>query len=418
MSDVPSGWSCSSIGEAGCLCARRVPSYHGVKPYVATADVNNGVVIPSGEFEYARRPARADLLLRSDDVIQAKMKATDKALLVDASNDGWLASTGFAQFTPSNAGNSPEYFLQVVSSRSFLEQKDARCVGSTQQAISDGSLASIPVLLPPAREQSKIAQVLDTLDTAIAQTEAIIAKLKAVKQGLLHDLVTRGIDANGELRPPQSEAPQLYKESALGWIPTEWQVELLDEITARGTGHTPSKSSPSYWNGGIKWVSLADSHRLDDIYIYETDKEISALGLANSSAVLHPAGTVILSRDAGIGKSAVLASEMAVSQHFIAWRCGPRLNNLFLYFWLQHEKRHFESIALGSTILTIGLPFFKRYKVVVPPRAEQDLAAAILMNAEANLASASMELDKLRNYKIGLMDDLLTGNVRVTGLIE
>ena len=346
------------------------------------------------------------------------MKATDKALLVDASNDGWLASTGFAQFTPSNAGNSPEYFLQVVSSRSFLEQKDARCVGSTQQAISDGSLASIPVLLPPAREQSKIAQVLDTLDTAIAQTEAIIAKLKAVKQGLLHDLVTRGIDANGELRPPQSEAPQLYKESALGWIPTEWQVELLDEITARGTGHTPSKSSPSYWNGGIKWVSLADSHRLDDIYIYETDKEISALGLANSSAVLHPAGTVILSRDAGIGKSAVLASEMAVSQHFIAWRCGPRLNNLFLYFWLQHEKRHFESIALGSTILTIGLPFFKRYKVVVPPRAEQDLAAAILMNAEANLASASMELDKLRNYKIGLMDDLLTGNVRVTGLIE
>src|SRR5690606_33067123 len=134
------------------------------------------------------------------------------------------------------------------------------------------------------------------------------------------------------------------KPSPLRWIPKEWDVVLLDDVAVRGSGHTPSKSISSYWNGGIKWVSLADSHRLDNIYIDETDKEISALGLANSSAVLHPAGTVILSRDAGVGKSAVLSCDMAVSQHFMAWRCGDRLNNLFLYFYLQHEKPKFEAI--------------------------------------------------------------------------
>ena len=310
----------------------------------------------------------------------------------------------------------PSLMGELIARQSSELRRVAR--GTTFEAINKKDLQSLVLNLPPNDDLPVVAQILDTLDTAIAQTEAIIAKLKAVKQGLLHDLLTRGIDANGELRPPQSEAPQLYKHSALGWIPKEWKVELLDEITVRGSGHTPSKSSPSYWYGGIKWVSLADSHRLDNIHIYETDKEISPLGLANSSAVLHPAGTVILSRDAGIGKSAVLASDMAVSQHFIAWRCGPRLNNLFLYFWLQQEKRHFESIAFGSTILTIGLPFFKGYKVAVPPRVEQDKAAAILMNAEANLASESKELEKLLNFKVGLMDDLLTGSVRVTALVE
>jgi len=164
-------------------------------------------------------------------------------------------------------------------------------------------------------------------------------------------------------------------------------------------------------------VSLADSHRLDQIYIHETDKEISELGLANSSAVLHPEGTVILSRDAGVGKSAILGCNMAVSQHFMAWRCGEKLNNLFLYFYLQREKPKFETIAIGSTIKTIGLPFFKSYEIALPPRREQDQAAAILMEAEQNLKAQDAELEKLRQQKIGLMYDLLGGRVRVTPLL-
>lgn len=369
--------------------------------------------------DYLRGNAGVEQVKPSSDSVLAQDGET--ILLWDGSNageffkakSGIVAST-MARIKPDQTF-SPAYFFHAAkqSERRLKDKTSGTGIPHVDREVLETAL----VFRPQPVQQAKIAQVLDTLDVAIAQTEAIIAKLKAVKRGLLHDLLTRGIDANGELRPIQSEAPNRYKPSALGWIPHEWEVELLDEVTVRGSGHTPSKSSPSYWNGGIKWVSLADSHRLDDIYIYETDKEISALGLANSSAVLHPAGTVILSRDAGIGKSAVLASEMAVSQHFIAWRCGQRVNNHYLYFWLQHEKRHFESIAFGSTILTIGLPFFKGYKVIVPPRAEQDKSAEILMNAEANLASESKGLDKLINFKIGLMDDLLTGNVRVTSLV-
>lgn len=331
-----------------------------------------------------------------------------------AGGAGWLNQHLF-KVIPRNGLNADLLFHILQAS---IDEMNKRAHGSTMKHIKRGELEEFAVVLPEdAQEQAKIADVLDTLDTTIRQTEAIIEKLKQVKQGLLHDLLTRGIDANGELRPPQSQAPQLYKESVLGWIPREWEVELLDEVAVRGSGHTPSKSVASYWNGGVKWVSLADSHRLDQIHIDTTDKEISELGIANSSAVKHPGGTVILSRDAGVGKSAVLAAEMAVSQHFMAWRCGVRLNNLYLYFRFQHMKPMFETIALGSTVKTIGLDYFKKLRIAVPERDEQDRAVEIMMDAELNIRRHQSEFDKLRLLKSGLMDDLLTGRVRVTPLL-
>ena len=96
-------------------------------------------------------------------------------------------------------------------------------------------------------------------------------------------------------------------------ILSRWEVSLLDDLTQRGSGHTPDKKFDEYYNGGIKWVSLADSYRLDNGLIDDTDFEISELGVKKSSAVIHPAGTVLMSRDAGVGKSAIMALNMAVT---------------------------------------------------------------------------------------------------------
>lgn len=180
------------------------------------------------------------------------------------------------------------------------------------------------------------------------------------------------------------------------------------------------KLKPAYWNGGVKWVSLADSRKLDDLYISDTDKEISELGLRNSSAVLHPEGTVILSRDAGVGKSAVLASEMAVSQHFMAWRCKPKkLNNIFLYYWLQRDKPKFEGIASGSTIVTIGLQFFREYAIAAPNDVdEQKEIASKLAQADFSITQAKICAQKLSRIKTALMQDLLTGKKRLTPLLK
>lgn len=200
-------------------------------------------------------------------------------------------------------------------------------------------------------------------------------------------------------------------------VPVGWQRALLDMVTDRASGHTPDQSKAEYWNGGIKWVSLADSHRLDKGYIEDTTKEISWLGLRYSSAVLLPAGTVVVSRDAGVGKSAVLRQSMAVSQHFIAWRCEERniLDPWFLYHWLQINKPFFERIAVGSTIKTIGLPIFRRLTIDYPPIVEQRKIAEILRTWD----EAIEKLEGLRAIKetlaSAIADDLIFGVRRVAG---
>lgn len=428
MSDL---WKATTIEE--CLAASFAGEW-GTDPvpgnavvYRATDIDDEGRIVGAGAARRLPIGKLTSKMLRTGDILLEGSgggpgKPVGRVAYFDSEAHGGPAtcSNFFKTLRPSRDQADPRFLLQKL----FWFYRQPPILALQQQTTGiinlkfEEYLASRIEIPELVSEQTKIAQILDTLDTAIHETEALIAKLKAVKQGLLHDLLTRGIGANGELRPQQSEAPHLYKPSFFGWIPTEWETPLLDEVALRGSGHTPSKSVASYWNGDIKWVSLADSHRLDDIYIHETDKTITQLGIANSSAVLHPAGTVILSRDAGVGKSAVLASAMAVSQHFMAWQCGGELEEIFLYFYLQRDKPRFEANAVGSTIKTIGLPFFKDYRIAFPPRNEQVRIAEHLMSMEGRQSASLSELSKLKKFKSGLMDDLLTGRVRVTPLLE
>lgn len=207
----------------------------------------------------------------------------------------------------------------------------------------------------------------------------------------------------------------MARDLSMESIPTGWKYGLLDKFAERCSGHTPSKSFPEYWNGGIKWISLADSYRLDKGYVYETDNEISEMGIKKSSAELHPAETVVISRDAGIGKSGVMAVPMAVSQHFIAWKCDnkEKLNSWFLYNWLQLNKAEFERQAVGSTIKTIGLPYFKKLKIAVPPYQEQKKIAKILSVWDKAITTTEQLLANSQQQKKALMQKLLTGKVRL-----
>jgi type I restriction enzyme S subunit len=203
-------------------------------------------------------------------------------------------------------------------------------------------------------------------------------------------------------------------------LPEGWKVVFLDQAAKRGSGHTPNKDHPEYWNGGVKWVSLADSSRLDKGLVTETDKEISIEGVQNSSAVIHRSGTVVLSRDAGVGKSGVLAEDMAVSQHFIAWDCSasPELHNWYLYHWLQQQKPEFERVAVGSTIKTIGLPYFKKLKIALPPVAEQRHIAQILSTWDHAIVTTARLLANSQRRTRDLMTSLLSGRRRFPGMSD
>lgn len=209
--------------------------------------------------------------------------------------------------------------------------------------------------------------------------------------------------------PVQRVKPKLrFKE-----FNDSWRNVLLEDVAIRGSGHTPSKNYPEYYNGGIKWISLADSKKLDNGYIETTEIEISQEGINNSSAVLHPKGTVLLSRDAGVGKSAIMRSEMAVSQHFIVWQPLPKkLANWFLYYQLQILKPEFERIAIGSTIKTIGLPYFKKLRITIPEFNEQQKIASFLSAVDEKIRQLTRKKELLEQYKKGVMQQLFSGKVR------
>ncbi len=284
-----------------------------------------------------------------------------------------------------SAGNTINYLSSIV-------QKGAKNTIN----ISNETFLSKALFLPANKEeQQKIAAFLTSLDDLITAQNEKIKALQAHKKGLMQQL----FPAEGETLP----RVRFREFEGSG----EWEEKRIEDLAIRGSGHTPNKSQPSYYNGGIKWVSLADSNRLDKGYIYETKAEISIEGLKNSSAVLHPSGTVIVSRDAGVGKSAVLYSEMAVSQHFIVWRCDKsKLLNWFLYFFLQIIKPKLERIASGSTIKTIGLPYFKEMCITIPSIQEQQKIADCLSSLDDLITAQSQKLEALKMQKKGLMQQM------------
>lgn len=202
-----------------------------------------------------------------------------------------------------------------------------------------------------------------------------------------------------------------------GWpkglsFPKGWRAPLLSEIAHRESGHTPDKEVPEYWDGDIKWISLTDCDLLNRVYISETSKTISQSGIEHSSARLLPAGVVVLSRDAGVGQSAITTCPMAVSQHFLAWQCSERLDPLFLYYWFQYLRPELERIAVGSTIKTIGLWYFDKMRVPEPPIDTQRAIADALNGLDQLGSKIEQMADTKRTFKRGLMQQLLTGRKR------
>ena len=288
-----------------------------------------------------------------------------------------------------------EHYFKTTGWHTYMRQASSTGARHDRMAISSDDFMAMPLPVSSPAEQQKIADCLSSLDELIAAQARKVDALKTHKKGLMQQLFPREGATQPRLRFPEFDAA------------ADWEVQPLESLADRGSGHTPSKNCPEYYGGGIKWVSLADSKRLDGGLIFKTETEISAQGIKKSSAVLHPAGTVLISRDAGVGKSAVMAEPMAVSQHFIVWTCHAHLlSNWFLYYQLQEMKPVFERIATGSTIKTIGLPFFKELTIAVPTVAEQQRIAACLSSLDALITAKTQKLEALKTHKQGLMQQL------------
>lgn len=298
-------------------------------------------------------------------------------------------------------GTSSDYLLKLL--QLIQPRAEAAAVGSTVKGIRIRDYLAIAVPMAPNPEQVWITKILDTLDTTIRHTEAIIEKLKQVKQGLLHDLLTRGIDANGELRPPQSQALHLYKDSPLGWIPNKWDAVAVSDLAENLDGRRlPIKETerrpgicPYYGASGI--IDWVESYILDGDFV-----------------LLGEDGENLVSRNLPLAFR--VTGKIWVNNHAHIYEPREGVDIRFLVEVL--EAKDYGPWVSGSAQPKLTQNALERIRLQRPPPHEQVEIADRLEASATRIAAERVEMLKLQRLKSGLMDDLLNGRIRVTSLLN
>jgi type I restriction enzyme S subunit len=374
--------------------------------------------------EYLRGRASAELAKPGSDAVH--VRDGDTILLWDGSNAGeffkgksGLAASTMAKIKPDTRFN-PAYFFHVTKhAETYLKNQTT---GTGIPHVDRRLLEATRVFCPAPAEQLRLAETLDHLDTAIHETEAIFTKLRSIKHGLLHDLMTRGIAANGELRPPQIEAPHLYKESPLGWIPKEWDAVTLSACSVKiaDRDHT----TPRYIDDGVLIVSPTNLQGDEGIDFVSCKRISCRAHEINSKKTDLTPGDIILHRiGAGLGRVRLVTAEMPEFSilHSMA-QIRPNLNVMTSNFMLWAMRIESTKSQMGLGTQSIGVPDLGLDKIsnFIVPRPlldEQRQIAARLVALQTRIDADSNDYAKLTTLKSGLMDDLLTGRVRVTSLL-
>jgi type I restriction enzyme S subunit len=272
---------------------------------------------------------------------------------------------------------------------------------TTHPIITQTFLNNFRIHLPPYSEQRKIAQFLDVVDEVILKVDEVIAKTERLKKGLMQQLLTRGIGHKN------------YKGTPIGKIPKEWQISDINEECIVGTGGTPSRSNPQYFGGNVSWVK---STEVDYNIITKTEETLTESGVQNSTAKMYPKGSLVVALyGQGItrGKCAVLGIEAAINQACAAVQSKGRINIHFLFYWFQNSYTYIRRLSQGANQANLNVRIIRSLKIPLPSIPEQQKIVETLSTLDEKLDLERNEKAKLERIKLGLMDWLLSGKIRV-----
>jgi len=281
-------------------------------------------------------------------------------------------------------------------------------------------LYQLPTLDRP--EQTKIAEVLSTVDRAIEQTEALIAKQQRIKTGLMQDLLTKGIDEHGNLR---SEATHEFKDSPLGRIPVEWEVIQLSQIADISSGLTLGKTHSGPNTIELPYLRVAN---VQDGYLDLSD--VTMIRVPNSFIAKYQllVGDVLMNEGGDfdkLGRGTVWRGEIDICLHQNhVFKVRPYLEQLESEYLAAvsaspYGKAFFMLASKQSTNLaSINSTQLKSFPIPLPALSEQKALVELVRAHSETLESSQQERRKLESIKTALMQDLLTGKKRVTPLLE
>ncbi len=332
---------------------------------------------------YDDKQRLSQYLIQEGDIVFSRVGSVDRSALVSKDEDGWLFSGRLLRVRPERNGVNSSYLNFFFHTRKFRHHMKSIAVGGTMPSINTSILSNVIIHLPSVDEQKSISSLLETWDTAIEKTEALIAAKEKQFKWLLKTLIS-----------DQQDNP-------------EWRKVKLGDVCEKIVGGgTPSTANSDYWQGHIPWITSAD------IASYKTikyRKYITAQALDNSATNLIPKNNIIVVTRVGLGKAVRNDIDVCISQDSQGLILKKSIHPDFLINFLIEKIKIFKSASQGSTIKGITKRQLADIKIPLPSLPEQKVIASLLEKAQEEIDILKQLAEQYRTQKRGLIQKLLTG---------
>jgi len=386
---IPEDWEVKKLGDIGnpAMCKRVFKSQtkkDGDIPFykIGTFGKKADSYIDNKLYHELKRkfffPKRGDILISASGTIGRTVVYNGEDAYFQDSNIVWIDNNEKIVLN-----NFLKYYYKVVKWTTE---------NTTISRLYNDNLKEIIIPIPPKPEQKAIATALSDIDNFINSLEQLIAKKEAIKKATMQQLLT------GKKR--------------LKGFSGEWEEKRLGEMSSMYSGGTPSSKIEEYYNGDIKWVSIADITKAGK-YLYDTEKKITNIGLANSSAKIFPKNTLLFAMYASIGKSSIALDEVATSQAILGINVKKSLSFEYLYYFLVLNRINLINQGQQGTQANLNKDLVQNTIIFLPSIQEQKAIAKILSDMDKEIEVLKSKLDKSKAIKTGMMQELLTGRVRL-----
>ena len=265
--------------------------------------------------------------------------------------------------------------------------------GAGRYKLNKRTLETLKMTIPSLPEQKAISETLMDSDKLILSCEKLIDKKKKIKLGAMQQLLT------GKKRLPGFSG--------------DWEIKKLGEMSRMQSGGTPRTEVKQFYNGKIPWASINDM-TASRKYLRYTEKKITQEGLNNSSAVLFPEDTILYAMYASIGECVITKKEVSSSQAILGIQCYDQILCVeYLYYYLSFIKYFMRTQGQTGTQSNLNKNMVQNINITLPSIEEQKAIAQVLSDMDLEIKALEEKLEKYKTIKQGMMQELLTGRIRL-----
>ncbi len=403
---IPEDWGCAVIRDAAASKPNAIVGGPFGSDLVSADYVAQGIPVVrgqnmsgstvSGEFvfvsEQKAKSLTANLACAKDLIFTQRGTLGQVAIVPDGEYQRYLVSQSQMKVSLNEGRHNPQFVRHYFSSSEGQRQIADSAIQTGVPHTNLGILRSYQFPSPPILEQHAISTALSDMDAQLDGLDRLIAKKHAIKQASMQQLLT------GQTRLPGFTG--------------EWQVKRLGDLAEMGSGGTPLSSVAAYYDGEIPWVSISDMTKGGKV-ISNTERNLTALGLANSAAQIFPANTVLYAMYASLGECSIAGIPVCTSQAILGIRAKGNLDVFFLYYYLTSLKPSIKNLGQQGTQANLNKRMVQDVCINLPEIEEQTAIAIVLSDMDTEITALETRRTKTRALKQAMMQQLLTGRTRL-----